>query len=110
MWDLAERKGVRVRVYISGGISGVPDYRERFRAAEEKLVKDGWSVVNPAKVNANLPMDYTRKEFLELDFVMIDQCDAIYMMDGWEDSCGANREYGYAFAKDMIIIYENEKE
>lgn len=97
-----------MRIYISGGISGVPDYMERFGAVEEMLVKDGWSVANPAKVNANLPKDYTYEEILKLDFVMLGQCDAIYMMEGWEKSCGANREYGYAVAKDMIIMCEDE--
>ena len=39
-------------------------------------------------------------------FCMLDMCDSIYMIKGWEKSCGANREYGYALAKDMMIMYE----
>lgn len=34
-------------------------------------------------------------------------CDAIYLLDGWQQSRGANREYGYALAKDMMILDEN---
>ncbi|MBO5208498.1 MAG: DUF4406 domain-containing protein [Lachnospiraceae bacterium] len=37
---------------------------------------------------------------------MLDMCDAIYMLDGWQQSCGANRECGYALAKDKIILKE----
>lgn len=33
-------------------------------------------------------------------------CDQIYMLKGWEKSCGANQEYGYALACDMIIERE----
>lgn len=41
-----------------------------------------------------------------MDFHLIDMCGALYMLNGWEKSCGANREYGYALAKDMIILKE----
>jgi hypothetical protein len=38
---------------------------------------------------------------------LLDRCDTIYMLDGWQQSKGANREYGYALAKDMMIIKED---
>lgn len=38
--------------------------------------------------------------------LLLDMCDTIYMLDGWQQSRGANREFGYAFAKDMLIINE----
>lgn len=37
---------------------------------------------------------------------MLGMCGSIYMLKGWEKSCGANREYGYALAKDMTVILE----
>ena len=95
-----------MKIYISGAITGTNDYMERFEKAEKELTEQGYSVVNPAKVNAQLPEDTTYEEYMKMCFCMLDMCDSIYMLRGCEKSCGANREYGYALAKDMIIMYE----
>ena len=95
-----------MKIYISGAISGTKDYMERFAKAEKELTAKGYSVVNPAKVNAQLPEDTTYEEYMKMCFCMLDMCDNICMLKDWEKSCGANREYGYALAKDMIIMYE----
>ena len=95
-----------MKIYISGAISGTTDFMERFEKAEKELTEQGYSVVNPARVNAQLPEDTTYEEYMKMCFCMLDMCIAIYMLRGWEKSCGANREYGYALANDMIIMYE----
>ena len=51
-----------MKIYISGAITGIDDYMERFAKAEKKLTEQGYSVVNPAKVNAQLPEDTTYEE------------------------------------------------
>lgn len=94
------------KVYISGQITGTDDYMERFAKAEKELTEKGYSAINPAKVNAQLPEDTTYEEYMKMCFCMLDMCDSIYMMQGWKKSYGANREYGYALAKGMIIMYE----
>ena len=100
-----------MRIYISGQISNLEksDYMERFAKAEKELTEQGYSVVNPAKVNAQLPEDTTYEEYMKMCFCMIDMCDGIYMLKGWKKSLGANREYGYALAKDMIIMFKKER-
>lgn len=95
-----------MKIYISGAITGTDDYMERFAMAEKELAEQGWSVVNPAKVNAQLPEDTSYEEYMEMCFCMLDMCDAIYMLQEWKKSCGANRELGYAMAKDMVIMHE----
>ena len=95
-----------MKMYISGAITGTDDYMERFAKAEKESTEQGYSVVNPAKVNAQLPEDTTYEEYMKMCFCMLDMCDSIYMLKGWEKSCGANREYSYALAKDMIIMFE----
>lgn len=95
-----------MRIYLSGAITGTSDYMERFRVAEEKLTQDGYIVFNPAAVNAMMPKGTTYEEYMQVSLTLLDMCDAICMMDGWRDSKGANREYGYALAKDMIIVEE----
>ena len=97
-----------MRIYISGPITGTDDYMERFNNAEEHLKMIGYSAVNPAKVNSELPEDTTYEEYMRMSFVMLDMCDGICMLDGWEESRGANREYGYALAKNYEIIAEHK--
>lgn len=46
-----------MKIYISGAITGTDDYVERFAKAEKELTEQGYSVVNPAKVNAQLSED-----------------------------------------------------
>lgn len=94
------------RIYISGAITGTEDYMKRFAKAEKYLTERGYSVVNPAKVNAQLPEDTTYEEYMKTSLCMLDMCDSIYMIHGWRKSCGANRELGYAMAKDKVIMYE----
>ena len=94
------------KIYISGPITGTTDYMERFEKAENYLKSKGYSVVNPAKVNAQMPEDTTYEEYMKMSFTMLDMCDYIYMLTGWNTSRGANRELGYALGKDKVIMYE----
>lgn len=40
---------------------------------------------------------------MRMSFELLDICDAIYMLDGWESSKGANQEYGFAKGKGIEI-------
>lgn len=93
-----------MRVYISGPITGVSDYRESFKQAEEALKNKGHSVVNPAAIADMLPSDMTYEEYMQHDLFLLDMCGAVVRLPGWEFSLGANREYGYALGKDKIIL------
>lgn len=93
-----------MKVYISGPITGTDDYAKRFDDAEQKLIDEGHEVVNPAKTNATLPTSTTWEQYMNMCYMMLDMCDAIVMLDGWEKSKGACIEYGYALAKDLIIV------
>jgi nucleoside 2-deoxyribosyltransferase len=92
------------RVYISGPISGTSDFMYRFEDAEKYLTGKGYSVINPVKIGASLPLDMTYEEIMEIDMLLLDDADAIYMLLGWQTSVGANREYGYALGKGKEIM------
>ena len=49
---------MEIKIYISGAVTGTEDYMERFEAAEKKLTEAGYSVINPAKINSFLPVDW----------------------------------------------------
>lgn len=92
-----------MKVYISGAISGTHDYYWRFAEAEKYLKSKGYKVVNPAAVVQSMPeMEY--EEIMDFCFQLMDMCGAIYMMEGWQQSLGANREYGYAVGKEMCVL------
>ena len=97
-----------MKIYISGAITGTTDYMERFAKAEKELTDKGYSVVNPAKVNEQLPEDTSYEEYMKMCFCMLDMCDNICMLKDFEKSCGANRELGYAIAKKKTVFYEYE--
>lgn len=91
------------RVYISGPITGISNYRDNFRDAEKYLSDNGFDVINPVAVSDVLPnMEY--EELMTLDLALIDMSDVICMTNGWKDSLGCNREYGYAIAKNKEVI------
>jgi hypothetical protein len=93
-----------IKVYISGKITGTIDYLHRFERAEKVL--SNYIVINPAKVNAQLPIETTWKEYMQMSMTMLKMCNAIYMLKGWEDSEGARLEYNYAVENNYKIIFE----
>lgn len=98
----------KMRVYISGKITGTDDYIERFQEAEKRIndLMDV-DVINPAKICSMIPKDaFTHNEYMELCMLLLSKCDYIYLMKGWEESAGANMEYGYAVSADKIILKE----
>lgn len=105
--DFGSTQQKQLIVYISGAISGTTDYLERFEKAETELKSEGYTVINPAKINSFLPNTTTWEQYMEIDYKMLDICDAIYMLDGWVYSKGAKAEYEYAVEHHMSVMYQN---
>lgn len=95
-------------VYISGAVSGTADYMDRFAAAEKHLSNMGYTVINPARINAQLPSETTYEQYMKMSLFLMDMCNVLYQLNGWENSKGANREYGYALGKDMYIVKDGD--
>ena len=94
-----------MKAYISGPMEGVKDYLDDFQVVEEALMELGDVVVNPAKLDKAVKgRGISREDYLELDLELLKWCDAIVMLDGWQQSRGCNREYGYAVAAGKSII------
>lgn len=98
------------KIYISGKITGTTDYKQRFNNAELYLMNHSdCDIINPAKVNAELPESTTYDEYMKMSLCMLSMCDTIYMLKGWKDSKGAKLEHEYAKAHNYNIIYESEE-
>lgn len=94
--------------YIAGAMSGIKNFNyPAFYAAEPVVIKLGYTPVNPARNfdgDTTLPYEvYMHKSLRQL----LD-CQAIYMLDGWEHSRGANIEYSIASALGLDIYYQTE--
>lgn len=82
---------------------------ERFDLAEAALVAAGHEVVNPARVNFYLPESTTHAQYMEMSFVMLEMCDTVFFLEGWENSKGAKMEFEYALERGYTLTFEGGK-
>lgn len=95
---------MKTKMYIAGKITGDPDYRAKFAAAEREYTAQGYAVLNPAVLPAGLqPADYTR-----ICFAMIDSADVVAFLPGYETSVGARLELQYCFYTDKCVKLPEE--
>jgi hypothetical protein len=96
-----------MKIYISGGMSGLPDLNfPAFDKARDICLACGYEVVSPADLERNRsPRSY--KENLRDDFRHLLECDQILMLKGWQHSNGARVEFVIAKAIGLLIIKEN---
>ena len=104
-WSGGNDKEEHMLVYLSGPISGDPEYEEKFRAAEEALTSDGCTVLNPAKLSEAFP-GLSENKYLQLALTLVTYANAVYMMKGWERSKGACIEYLLAKQDGKQIMYQ----
>jgi hypothetical protein len=65
--------------------------------------------MNPVRITKPMPQGTTYEECMRVCMVLVGMCDAIYMLDNWEDSPGAKAEKAYAEALGLNIMYESEE-
>lgn len=105
--EQGSEKRHKMWVYISGKITGDPDYMEHFKKAQEELENRGFTTVNPAALNIGLPEGTTYREYMHCALGLLELCEGIYMLDNWKNSPGAIAEYYYASALKMITLHEH---
>lgn len=93
-------------IYVSGAITGVPNYRDHFTAAANRLDALGWLVVNPAELD--LGPGATWQMYMRKCVAMLCDVDEIYMMPGWEKSSGAKEERRIAKMLGIPVQYADE--
>lgn len=86
-------------LYLSGPISGHPDFFETFDRYERQLRERDFTIFNPAKcINSKALQEFisdekfTYRYCLHRDINFIFHCDGIVVMPGWETSKGARLE------------------
>ena len=96
----------KVRIFISGAVTGTTDYYQRFLDAEMKLKEKGFIVFNPIRVHQEMPDDCTYQEYMNISIELLKMCDAVFMMKDYERSNGAKAEFAYMFSVGKPIYLE----
>ncbi len=76
------------RLYLAGKMSGLPDFNyPAFRSEAARLRALGYTVENPA--DNPEPACGTWLGYMRTAIAQLATCDAIALLDGWQDSRGA---------------------
>ena len=112
------------RLYLAGPVYGKPDSnREAFHAAEVLWQGMQYEVVNPLYVppdehegpcsrrtydggQSDGGPNHDASCYMRTDLYALMTCQAVYMLDGWENSRGARTEWAVATALGLTITYE----
>jgi hypothetical protein len=89
-------------LYLSGQITGDPDYKAKFALAEKALRKAGYDVINPA-----LYQDFgSWEKNMRRDIIdMMSWADGVALIYGWFNSGGARLEEDLAEKLGMRAYY-----
>lgn len=98
-----------MRIYISGPMTGIPDYNfPAFEAAVVDLRARGHEVVSPHEIEP-LPClgsgdaELIWRQYMREDIILLARCDKIMRLPGYENSRGAKLELVIAEALGMEI-------
>lgn len=97
-----------MKIYISGPITGNPEFKRDFAAAAAEIRAAGYEAINPAE--NELPEGAQWADYMRSDIRLLIDCDAIYMLPGWRNSKGAKIEHDIAAALDIAILTRKEAE
>lgn len=94
-------------IYMSGKITGTGDtYTLKFLEAENRLKKQGYTVLNPS----TLPKGLLNEAYMPMCLSMLNQADEIFMLEGWENSKGATIELLFAEYQNKKVTCEKKEE
>jgi hypothetical protein len=95
------------RIYLAGPMTGIKDLNfPLFHAETARLRAMGYEVVNPAEINVDPSAGWG--ECMRRDIPELLTCEAIALLDGWENSRGARLEWYIAEALDMRILFAGD--
>lgn len=93
-------------IYLAGKYSGDVDANiAEARRWAVKLWEAGYAVICPHLNTAHMEIDCKAQyeDYLRGDFMMIERCDAIFLLPNWQDSSGATREREHAIANGIHV-------
>jgi hypothetical protein len=110
-------------IYLAGPMSKYPKFNfPAFDEAKKQLSRQGWYVVSPADIdrkagfnaddkNGNEIIPWkTLHKIIRRDLEALVDCDAIYMLAGWQGSRGARAELAVAEWCGMTVMFERNED
>ena len=96
----------QTRIYISGQITGNPNYRREFEAGEIMASSEypDAVILNPAKI---LPDGLSYGEYMRIDCLLVEMADIVFMLPDWRKSAGAvaERSLARALGKGIVEVH-----
>lgn len=97
------------RVYLSGSITGLSEeeYTRRFARAEQHYKTAGYEVVNPVTIGQELQKTNPHPsyaDYMKADLEALATCTHIALLEGWENSPGAQSEKREALKLGLEIM------
>jgi hypothetical protein len=95
-------------LYVAGPYSGgVTENIAKARAAAIELWQQGHGVLCPHLNTQHFEKDcsVSYQDYIRQDLRLLARCDAIVMLEGWEESNGARTEHSFAHGIGMPIYY-----
>lgn len=82
---------MNLKLYIAGKITGDPEYKQKFKVAEEKYRAEGYIVLNPSW----MPQGLQDADYMRMCLAMIDAADIVAFLPDYRHSRGARLEAMY---------------
>lgn len=96
-----------MKLYLSGKISGDPDYKKKFEHFENIFAGAGHSVMNPARIKMYDAFKW--EDYMVVSAAMQSLCEAIVLLPDWMESRGARCEANAAHnLKQQIFFLKKE--
>lgn len=93
---------MKKKMYISGKMKGLANYKSLFSEVEKEY-KDRYDIVNPCHAK-HLTDKWENRIMYDLEIIR--DCDVLYMLNNWKDSNGAQVEHYFAQGMGKEIIYQ----
>lgn len=94
-----------MKVFISGPMKNDPDHPEKFKKWEDTLKAIGQTVFNPCCMMFD--ESWTRRAKSNIDRAILDECDIVLFLHGWETSEGCMNELDAAIHDNIFILFED---
>jgi hypothetical protein len=102
-------------IYVAGKYraetqEGVDANIKKARDAAIKLWKQGWAVICPHLNTAHFDGEAPDEVWITGDLEILSRCDAIFLMNNWQQSAGAKLERERALELGLVMWYEPSEE
>jgi hypothetical protein len=101
----------RTVVYLSGGITGCPDYKQAFQAARMELHKAGFTVLDPSTFAPAGAESWAWEQWMDYDLAILQKhAEAVFMLEDWMESAGAKKECALALKLGRRVYFQGSHE